>query len=392
VALASGTVLAEEGLIVTLTTCNAGGRFNVTWEDGQSAPARLVVDDRRSGLQLLKVDSSSPRPFLTVASESIVPGDPVAAVVAVDMHQRVAAQGIVTGTNRQVGNVPIEAIQTDLRVGAMSAGAPLVNQNGGLVGIIAAVQADAQDVGGPTFALPSRYVQEMLDARRGEDLVLIHRGFFGVRLEANDDAARVAQPLEDSPAANAGILAGDVILAINDQPVRTSRDVQNLVARCRAGERIRVKLRRGDAEQTLELTLGRHEAEFAAVTAPAAPTVNSLIYRQYPEQLYFLNVQDPNNSHPLLLSLSSQGATLLSQQGTPQPEPTPPTPQDALARWLHVQSQQPSVARLLVEQGPVEQRLQDIERRLTDLAAQVNKLEELCKALESKLDTADGQR
>jgi S1-C subfamily serine protease len=132
-ALSSGVMVSADGLLVTLGRAPGEGRYNVLLDDGRSLPARIVVDDRRNGLRLLKIDAHD-LPHVSLAETEADVGDQVFATFCSDRRERTVAQGIIAGRRGATG---ASSLQLDLTTGPMSTGGAVIDVDGRLVGIIA---------------------------------------------------------------------------------------------------------------------------------------------------------------------------------------------------------------------------------------------------------------
>jgi S1-C subfamily serine protease len=266
-AVASGTIVAPEGLIVvTQIPHGENAEYYVRPGAGERLPARVVVSDRRSGLRLLQADAIRSLPHLKLALEPVEVGQRVlAAVVYQGRPVRYVrphpphhlSAGIVAAAGRRAEGFAVELFQTDVRAGAGSAGAPLVDENGRLVGVLVAAD-ESQPQNEVTLAIPAHYVGELLKVRTGEETVVIHPAYLGVQLEPAEDGAgaKVTQVFDDSPAAKAGVEAGDIVTAFNGEEVQSPEDLTALVGRLKSGAEATVKLKRGDEQPELAVVLG----------------------------------------------------------------------------------------------------------------------------------------
>ena len=278
VSLSSGTVVSDDGLIVTLIAATGEGEYSVTLDGGRTLPARLVVDDRRSGLYLLKVDAGD-LAHVELASDETSMGELVVAAACTSRKGRAVTQGIVSATGCSIPGVPCHVVQADVLVGAMSAGGPLVDGEGRLVGIIAAKAGRDVNQSGFTFAIPVRLIRALIDVPRGDDTTVVHRGYIGIvigKQREESDAPTVHKVIPDQPAAAAGIQANDEILAINQRDVSAPDDVVRLVGENKAGDKITVTVRREDKEQDIIVTLAPHVD--SRPTAQVAPPKVRAVY------------------------------------------------------------------------------------------------------------------
>lgn len=267
VTYASGTVVSADGFIVTTIGEEKGGEIRVTFSDGKTHVAKVCVVDNRSGLRLLKIDAESV-PSVTIAAFKGLLGEPVAAVYCSDLEDRVASVGIVSAQDRDIKGLTAKVIQTDIAGEAMSAGGPLVKLDSGeLMGILVAKIGDA--AGSTSFAVPSKYVNDLLSAKKSGEFVTIDRGFLGVRVGDSDPT--VTEVLANTPAEKAGVKKGDVILLIDGRTVNAAEDVVALIGQNHAGSEVTVKLRRDAIDQEVRIVLGGFPEAKLATTQDAPP-------------------------------------------------------------------------------------------------------------------------
>jgi S1-C subfamily serine protease len=253
VSYVTDTVVSADGLIVTMLGSEIGS-IKVTLNNGQELPARLVAVDRRSGLQLLQVDSQD-LPHVKLFVGDVLLGGQVATVMCTDVSDRAAATGIITATGRSVGDLAVEVLQTDLQIDPMSAGAPLANLRGELIGIFVAKK---DNVAGLSFAVPSKHVHELLESGKKDGAIVLERGFFGIRLDdakKADGTPYILQVIDESPAANAGFEKGDTIVKVDGEITATSDQVVRAVGRHKAGDKITITSERDGATREFVVTL-----------------------------------------------------------------------------------------------------------------------------------------
>ncbi len=272
ISLSSGTAVSTDGLIVTVLAHSKPGAFSVTLNDGRTLPARLLVDDFRSGLKLLKIDADDLQPVQTGKDQGEL-GQQVVATYCTDLKDRAVAQGIVTSKSAATKG-PINLFKTDVSVGPMSAGAPLVDGRGGLLGIVVAKQGRTGHERGEALAIPAEFVDMLLKERSGENSVVVHRAYLGVTLHEPDSPAveelgvLVERVQPKSAAAAADIRVGDSIVKLDDEEATSPAEVIQAVGRHKAGEMLTVTIRRPNSqnkeqsptEMQVKVTLGRSPA------------------------------------------------------------------------------------------------------------------------------------
>ncbi|MAG94839.1 MAG: hypothetical protein CMJ48_14010 [Planctomycetaceae bacterium] len=274
VSLASGTVVSADGLIVsTMLENRKEGSISVTFSNGKTLPARVVVTDERSKLQLLKVDAKD-LGFVKVAKADVELGQDVIATPCTDLKDRIVTRGIITAKNQRVSGPVSDALQTDLSIGQMGSGAPLVDAQGALVGIlVAGSDRDSRALSnksrqGIAFARPAFWVSALLDAYKVDAAVTIRRGVIGVSfVPANSTITKSVHA--GLPAEKAGIKPGDNIVRIDEHPVASAQDVIRLIGRGLIGDEITVTVLREGEKQTKKLKIGTIEVRKQAAATPA---------------------------------------------------------------------------------------------------------------------------
>ncbi|MBA4055222.1 MAG: deoxyribonuclease HsdR [Marivirga sp.] len=264
----SGVIISDDGYIVTNNhVIEDATNIEVVMNNNQRFYAKLVGTDPTTDLALLKIRSRN-LPFIKYGdSDRITPGEWVLAVGnPFDLNSTVTA-GIVSAKARNIdilhdrNNLQVEAfIQTDAAVNPGNSGGALVNLNGELIGINSAIATSSGSFQGYSFAIPVSLVKKVMD-----DLLefgQVQRGLLGVRIR--DLNAGIAESLNlnvsqgalvdhvnsGSAAEQSGLTMGDVIVGINGNTIRSVSELQELVARNRPGQEIRVSyLREGSIKE-----------------------------------------------------------------------------------------------------------------------------------------------
>jgi serine protease Do len=172
--------------------------------------------------------------------------------------------GIVSAKGRHIGAGPYDNfIQTDASINPGNSGGPLINLRGEVVGINSAIYSRSGGNIGIGFASPINIAKELLPDL--ESLGHVTRGWLGVLVQkvtpeiadslglTESSGALVADVMKDGPAREAGIQVGDVIVEFNGSPVKDSVDLPLLVARTPVGKVVKVKVRRGKTERSIEV-------------------------------------------------------------------------------------------------------------------------------------------
>jgi Do/DeqQ family serine protease len=261
--LGSGVIVDARGHIVTnhhvIATADA---VRVQLADGRVADAKIVGRDPDTDLAVLKIDL--PRlPIMPLGrSDRLRVGDVVLAIGNPVGLSQTVTQGIVSATGRgQLGVATFENfIQTDAPINVGNSGGALVNVDGELIGINTAVLAKNLGVEGIGFAIPVNLARGVMDEILARGRVI--RGWIGVipqdipDLEARQlGLARggvvVTNLYVGSPAADAGMRPGDLILGIDGQAVANAQDSTARIASLKPGATVQIRGLRGDQEFTV---------------------------------------------------------------------------------------------------------------------------------------------
>ena len=377
VSYASGTVVSPDGLIVTMIGEIGKGNLTVTLADGKQTKAKLLVDDQRSGLQLIKVDDVEDlTPVQVVVSDDVLLGQEVATVVSTDVQDRAAATGIVSAKNRSVTGIGVPLIQTDVSIGPMSAGAPVGNMKGELMGIWIGKKDDAAGI---SFAVPAKFVRQLVKARGEQDHTVLKRGYLGIRL--NDEAEKVERPritqvMVDSAALETGLMAGDEILKINGEKMVKPKDVVSAIGQLAEGQLVDVLIEREGERMEFEPRLR------------GFPAANKEARKSYAEAAKAWE-------HAQLYGVGEDGAVRVwrLEEGDvirfPKDAPVDP---DVLNLWFQQyrnntkdpKSVAPTTVR--VQRADVQKKLDELTQRVISLQSEVEKLTGELKSIGTKLE------
>ncbi|MCE4565375.1 Do family serine endopeptidase [Maribellus sp. CM-23] len=271
----SGVILSEDGYIVTNNhVIEDAQKIKVILNDKREFEARLVGADPSTDLALLKVEGKD-LPYLTYGnSENLKLGEWVLAVGNPFNLTSTVTAGIVSARARNLGinedTYSIESfIQTDAAVNPGNSGGALVNQQGNLVGINAAIASRTGSYSGYSFAIPVTIVKKVVEdlKKYGE----VQRALLGVNI--GDVNAEIANKLnlervegvyvgavtENGAAKEAGIKAEDVIIAVGGEKVKTSAELQEKISQYRPGDDVKVDVLRNNERKQFTVTLrNRH--------------------------------------------------------------------------------------------------------------------------------------
>ena len=258
--LGSGVIVDGAGHIVTNhhVIANADS-VRVQLADGRVADAHIVGRDPDTDLAVLKIDLKDLPIAELGRSDQLKVGDVVLAIGNPVGLSQTVTHGIVSATSRQqLGIAALEDfIQTDAPINFGNSGGALVDSSGALVGINTAIVAKNLGVEGIGFAIPVNMVRGVLSDIIANGRVL--RGWIGIVPEdiTNEVAAQnglaqggvvIANLYVGSPAQEAGLQRGDLILTIDSAPVRSAQDALGQIATHKPGSRIAIRGLRGQRE------------------------------------------------------------------------------------------------------------------------------------------------
>jgi len=294
--MGTGIIIDPRGYVVTNRhVIDNVDVIRVRLSDGSTYNGKVLARDAETDLALLKIDAPQPLSTITIGTSSdLMVGETVIAIGNAYGYEHTATTGIISFNGRDVSlnkEVSYKAlIQTNAAINPGNSGGPLLNIHGELVGVNVAIRAGAQGIG---FAIPVdtmlRVTAEMLHKRTGLELGLSCRDQVGdsssqvVALHevprangapnllpiANDDTpsrALLVERIEPGSAAHkAGLEAGDVLVKVNDQPIRCNLELERALLDKHSGETVGCTVRRKGSEKRLELVMRTLEH-------PAAPT------------------------------------------------------------------------------------------------------------------------
>jgi putative serine protease PepD len=272
-------VVDRRGHILTADHVVRGSSsVRVTFADGATRTARILGQDPSTDIAVLGVDPSGPslHPLTLGDSAALQVGDPVAAIGDPFGYKRSMSVGIVSGLDRAIqgldGSSVGHAVQTDAALDPGNSGGPLLDAHGDVIGIvdqIATGNSDAQNSTGVGFAISSNVARAELSAlARGAAPA---HAYLGVQTAPAVEVAGgrgvvVVAVQKGSPAAKAGVRAGDIVDAVGGKPLRGVNDLIATVAADRPGQAMTLTVRRGARRLTLRVVLG------AQPKAPAGST------------------------------------------------------------------------------------------------------------------------
>ena len=260
----SGVLLTPDGHILTNHHVVAGGTdIVVTLQDKRRFPATLLGSDPRTDVAVLHIESDEEFTHATLGdSDGVRVGEWVVAIGHPFEFSFTVTAGIVSARGRRNLN-PAEIsdfIQTDAAVNPGSSGGPLFNLDGEVIGINTAIFNPGPQAShaGISLAIPANMARRIVDELRQTGRVA--RAAIGAssrdRPATTDNprpGAEVTRVLADSPAESAGLRRGDVIIAVDGEPVAGSEDLRGMVLTRAIGAETRLDIERGSEVRTLTI-------------------------------------------------------------------------------------------------------------------------------------------
>jgi serine protease Do len=322
----SGFIVDRSGYIITNHHVIEGAtKITVRLDDKSEYPARLIGSDSANDgtdLAVLKIEIGKELPFLKLGdSDAAGPGDWVLAIGNPFGFNQTLTAGIISAKGRvNVGSQFQSFIQTDAAINPGNSGGPLVNMAGDVIGVNTMIASQTGSFEGLGFALPSNTVSTIY--RQLLSTGKVTRGWIGISYEPEPDAALFhALGLKDTrgvvidnvtsggPAEKAGLLAGDIITAVDNIGVSAGSELVEIVSRSPIGRSIPVKLFRDNSERVLNVQIDDRAKAFGA-TEKTEPPVES---EKVPAKTLGIRVQSltPQSARQLGLD-RSDGVTIAS--------------------------------------------------------------------------------
>ena len=279
-AVGSGVIVdAAQGYVLTNSHVIANAvEIGVTLRDGRHFEAKRIGDDPESDIAVIQIPAEDLTALPSGDSDALRVGDYVVAIGNPFGLRNTVTSGIVSAKGRS--GLGIESyedfIQTDASINPGNSGGALVDLRGELVGINTAIIGPRGGNVGIGFAIPINMAESLMAQliAHGE----IRRGRIGVRIQdltpdlaeafgvASANGALIASVVADSPAQDAGLRDGDIIVAVNGAPIRNAAALRGKIGSFAAGDTLSVEYLRNGERRTLEVRLG---ASLAAAEGPA---------------------------------------------------------------------------------------------------------------------------
>lgn len=283
-AVGSGFFISADGYVVTNNhVVENATEVTVLLNDDTELAVDIVGTDPRTDLALLKVrEERNDLPYVEFAAEEARVGDWVVAVGNPFGLGGTVTAGIVSARGRDIRvSAYDDFIQIDAAINRGNSGGPSFNLEGKVIGVNTAIYSPSGGNVGIAFAIPTAVVENVIDQLLNEGVVT--RGFLGVSLQelnedladglglANTNGALVTEPIEGAPASEAGVRSGDVIVSVDGQGVRSSRELSRVISQRTPGTTVNLGIIRNGEEIDVAVTLDRlpEDEEQSGPTPPA---------------------------------------------------------------------------------------------------------------------------
>ena len=226
--------------------------------DGTTCAAQLISTDPVNDLAVVKIDVTKKLPVIRIGTSSdLMVGESVIAMGNAFGYEHTVTRGIVSAIHRSVQVSDTQSyddlIQTDASINPGNSGGPLLNIDGEMIGVNVAVRAGAQGIG---FSIPVD--KAMTVAAKLMSVERVERKWHGVKTSDSPDHASgavISSIDEDSPAAKSGLKAGDVITAVDGQPVARGLDFERAMIGRELGKDVQVTVKHNNQPEKLSLAL-----------------------------------------------------------------------------------------------------------------------------------------
>jgi serine protease Do len=279
--LGSGFIISEDGYILTNHHVVAGAdKIEVRLSDRRFFEAEIIGSDKGSDVALIKIEADDLPTVKIGKSNDLQVGEWVLAIGSPFGFDHTVTAGIVSAKGR---NLPSENyvpfIQTDVAINPGNSGGPLFNLDGEVVGINSQIYSRTGGFMGLSFAIPIELAMNVAEQIR--DTGSVSRGYLGVLIQDVDRdlaesfgldqprGALVSQVLPDTPAAQAGLQPGDIIVAFNGRAIHSSSELPPIVGASRVEEDARIEIIRNGELKKLKIRVAQLPKEqLASADAP----------------------------------------------------------------------------------------------------------------------------
>jgi serine protease Do len=283
--LGSGFVVDPKGVILTNNhVVDGADEVDVYFKDGKKITSHDIKTDPKTDLAIVRIDAKQALPYLELGnSDQMEIGDRVLAVGAPFGLSGSVTSGIVSAKGRSLRmNMYEDFLQTDAAINPGNSGGPLVNLEGQVIGIDAAIKSRTGGFQGVGLAISSNLARNIMEQLLKNGVV--RRGYLGISIkDVNDPALAkrlgvkedggvlVTEVFPRSPSEKAGLKEGDVITEVGGKAVKESRELQTAVAGLPTGKAVDLTVVRDGKSKTLQVTIAEQPKDLGSTAEAPSP-------------------------------------------------------------------------------------------------------------------------
>jgi len=270
----SGFIISNDGYVLTNNHVIDGvDKVFVRLHNGKDLEAEIVGTDAETDIALLKISGGSFKPFKIGDIDKTKVGSWVLAIGAPFGFDQTVTAGIVSAKGRSVGEQYIPYVQTDVAINPGNSGGPLINMEGRVVGINSKILSTSGGSNGLSFSIPIDLAMDVVNQIKNDGGV--HRGYLGVNYQEvsyelaksfgleRSQGALINGVAVDSPAEKAGVKIGDIVLNVNEKPIKNSSELPFIIGRYRPGDVADLSIIRQGKKLQLKVNIGSKTGEIA---------------------------------------------------------------------------------------------------------------------------------
>ncbi len=256
----SGFVYDTAGHIVTNEhVVDGADSISVRFWNGATYRATVVGSDPSTDVAVLKVDAPASvlHPLSLGDSDSLQVGQAVVAIGSPFGLEETVTAGIISALHREMtapnNSTIADSIQTDAAINHGNSGGPLLDLAGRVIGMTAQIESDSGGNDGVGFAIPVNTVRSIATQLIGSGSV--RHAYLGVGIASASNGVRLTEVRPGTPAARAGLQAGDVITSVGGERVRSASELSSAIDAKKPGDRVTLTYLRSGQSHTVTVTL-----------------------------------------------------------------------------------------------------------------------------------------
>ncbi len=322
----SGIIISSDGYILTNNhVVGDATKIRVTFVGDKEYEAEIIGTDPPTDVALIKIPAEN-LPFIQIGdSDRLRVGDQVMAIGNPFGVGQTVTLGIVSALGRNIGLMDYsDLIQTDASINPGNSGGALVNMQGELVGMNAAMMSRSGGSQGIGFAIPTSMAMQIVESLK--ETGTVQRAYLGVLPQPVDQAMAdyygmdrprgvlITQVNEDTPAERAGLQDGDIILSVDDREIRNPSMLRNVISLSEVGQEVDLAIIRDGKEKNVAVKLEKFPdpEELAAAGAAADPdedkSLDGVTVREMTESMR-ANIETlPEDTNGLLVTAVEQAS------------------------------------------------------------------------------------